>query len=89
MQNSMPKFDSQNTSIVLLKHEMSEVNKHIDKLETSMDEGFEAIHAKLDGMIEKNDTRYASKWVEKGLISVGSLIILGVVGALLKLIIKS
>lgn len=85
----MSKPTSQNTSIALLKHEMNEVNKHIDKLETSMSKGFDAIHEKLDEMTEKNDTRYASKSYEKGLVWAVGIVIAAVIVGVMNLVIKS
>lgn len=68
---------------------MNEVNKHIDKLETSMGKGFEAIHEKLDGMTEKNDARYASKSYERGLLWAVGIIIAAVIVGVMNLVIKS
>lgn len=76
------------TDVAVLKTEMKEVNKNIDRLETTMEDGFKAIHEKLDVMMEKSDRRYASKWVERGLLSLGSAIALAVLGAVLKLVLR-
>lgn len=83
----MAKQTNQEIAIAVLKSEMESVNKHIDKLEKQVEEGFAVLHEKLDKILEQGDEKYASKWVEKFTYVVIMLVITAIVGAVLNLVI--
>lgn len=64
------------TELALIKQDIEYIKKTLDKVVLS-----------LDVADEKADQRYASKWVERAMVAVISLVLTSVVGALIALVI--
>ena len=64
------------TELALMKQDIEYIKKTLDKVVLS-----------LDVADEKADQKYASKWVERAMVAVISLVLTSVVGALIDLVI--
>ena len=64
------------TELALMKQDIEYIKKTLDKVVLS-----------LDVADEKADQKYASKWVERAMVAVISLVLTSVVGALIALVI--
>ena len=64
------------TELALMKKDIDYIKKTLDKVVLS-----------LEVADEKADQRYASKWVERAMVAVISLVLTSVVGALIALVI--
>lgn len=64
--------------------EVAVLQNQMDNIEKKVDQGFDGINKRLDGL----DNKFAGKWVETPLKLIGGAIGLALVGALMALILR-
>lgn len=73
------------------QHDMAEriqeIKENVKDIDRKLDDRFDKIETTLKAYFENADKRFASKWVEKGILLVASTVITAIVGAVLKLVI--
>lgn len=75
--------------LIKLETQMENLKDIVDKGFKESKESQEALSKIISDFIEKSENRFASKWVEKAVWGVASLIITGFVTAVLALVFKT
>jgi glycerol-3-phosphate responsive antiterminator len=74
------------TEIAVLKTEMKNIQTQVSALKDDMNTGFREVKDLIAGLSKTSEDKYAAKWVETGLKWAVSLLVGGIIAAVLKLV---